>query len=238
MQIQKQIQYIHGSRARNLQHALCSVKSLFKRAAMTWGKIHTSTQITRSWISSKQWVTPPYHLCLWNPLVTTLPSDKFVKTPPIDMGWWCWCCCDTLSKNIFFIFFIYHLWQLYLLTNPFQPHLLTCDVDVDILMLMMSMVLLTMMKMARGPHLLTHPTPRREVAGSLKDFLLRPHPLPAAYLNYPKLHLSKFWNHLAAFIFLDSLQKYFKLLSHFWVADVPNAIVRQATAEQMGQSNC
>ena len=33
-------------------------------------------------------------------------------------------------------------------------------------------------------------------------------------------------------------QKYLKLLSHFWVAVVPNAIVRQATEEQMGQSNC
>ena len=109
-------------------------------------------------------------------------------------------------------------------------------IDVNILMLMMSMVLLTMMKMASGPHLLTHPTPRREVAGSLKDFLLRPHPLPAAYLNYPKLHLSQFWNYLSAFIFLDSLQKHLKLLSHFWVAVVPNAIVRQATEEQMGQS--
>ena len=77
-----------------------------------------------------------------------------------------------------------------------------------------------------------------QTAGSLKDFLLRPHPLPAAYLNYPKLHLSQFSNYLAAFFFLDSLQKYVKLLSHFWVAVVPNAIVRQATAEQMGQSNC
>ena len=106
------------------------------------------------------------------------------------------------------------------------------------IIMMITILMLTMMKMASGPHLLTHPTPRREVAGSLKDFLLRPHPLPAAYLNYPKLHLSQFWNYLAAFIFLDSLQKYVKLLSHFWVADVPNAIVRQATAEQMGQSNC
>ena len=106
------------------------------------------------------------------------------------------------------------------------------------IIIMITILMLTMMKMANGPHLLTHPTPRREVAGSLKDFLLRPHPLPAAYLNYPKLHLSQFSNYLAAFFFLDSLQKYVKLLSHFWVADVPNAIVRQATEEQMGQSNC
>ena len=106
------------------------------------------------------------------------------------------------------------------------------------MMTMITILMLTMMKMASGPHLLTHPIPRREAAGSLKDFLLRPHPLPAAYLNYPKLYLSQFQNYLAAFIFLDSLQKYLKLLSHFWVAVVPNAIVRQATAEQMGQSNC
>ena len=33
-------------------------------------------------------------------------------------------------------------------------------------------------------------------------------------------------------------QKFLKLLSHFWVAVVLNAIVRQATAQQIGQCNC
>ena len=172
--------------------------------------LHTSTQITRSWISFKRWLTP-YHLVFETLLWHIVQKHE-------KLG----------------IFHIYHWWQTYLLSNPWQPHLLTCDVDVDVdvgvdfdVDVDHDAVDSDEDGKRTPPTDPSHP----QTAGSLKDFLLRPHPLPAAYLNYPKLHLSQFWNYFVTFIFLDSLQKYLKLLSHFWVADVPNAIVRQATEE-------